>query len=119
MIPQFQDTSLTDSDEVEAIPATEMKNAHGKRLPDILRRKGVARVTRYKRTDYFVVSPELFKTLTQKAKRSENPKLKVLKRQYQDLLVQMQSADNQNALTALSTATGEKLGAATQVGASD
>lgn len=119
MSTHIHHTVLPSSDEVEAIPATEMKNAHGKRLPAILKKNGIARVTRYNQTDYFVVSPKMFNALRKQAKRPENTKLRTLKTQYRELVQRMQTPDNQNAFAALSTASDSELGAATKVGTSD
>lgn len=119
MRTQTQSVTLPSSDEVEAIPATEMKNAHGKRLPAILKKNGIARVTRYNQTDYFVVSPALFDALKKQATRPENTKLCALKTQYRKLVDRMQTPENQNAFRALSLASNSELGATTKVGASD
>lgn len=119
MSTQIHHAVLPNSDEVESIPATEMKNAHGKRLPAILKKKGIARVTRYNQTDYFVVSPKMFNALRKQAKRPENTKLRTLKTQYRELVDRMQTPEHQNAFTALSIASGDELGATAKVGASD
>ena len=108
-----------DSDKVEAIPATEMKNAHGKRLPAILKRNGVARVTRYNQTDYFVLSPEMFESLMKKAKTPGRAKLLNLKTQYRDLVKRIRAPQNEEAFEALSKASSDELGASVKVGSSD
>ena len=115
----MKNAGFPDADKVEAIPATEMKNAHGKRLPAILKKNGVARVTRYNQTDYFVLSPEMFESLVKKAKTPGRAQLLKLKTQYRDLLKRIRSPQNQKAFAALSKASSDDLGASVKVGSTD
>ncbi|MGJ8654491.1 MAG: hypothetical protein ACSHX8_14620 [Opitutaceae bacterium] len=110
---------VPDSDQIEAIPATEMKNAHGVRLPKILKNKGVARVTRYNQTEYYVVSPKMFGSLMKSAQTPQRAKLSKLNAQYQDLVKRTQSPQSQTAFAALSKASSKELSAASTVKASD
>jgi hypothetical protein len=108
-----------DSDYIEAIPATEMKNAHGVRLPTILKNQGVARVTRYNQTEYFVLSPEMFGSLMKNARTPQSDKLLELKAQYRATIERMRTPKNKKAFAALSKASAEDLGAAVKLSASD
>jgi enamine deaminase RidA (YjgF/YER057c/UK114 family) len=116
----YSSAAMPRPEEVDTIPATEMKNAHGKRLPEILKKKGVARVTRYGKSDYYVVSVQKFDEMAKLAIRPENPKLKALREAYRDLVDnKMQAAQHKDAFAALSQASDDELGSATVVGSAE
>lgn len=98
----------------EAIPSTEMKNAHKKRLPLLLERKGFAQITRYGQVEYYAVSPKLFHSLV-KAKSQPNAGLKRLKLKYDKMKASMQSKSHQEAFDRLSSASAEELNSSIRI----
>ena len=103
-------------DAVEEIPATEMKNAHGKRLPRILKSKGVARVTRYGKTDYVILSPECYMKLQKRAMTADRSQIIKMKARYQTLLKDIRSNESADAFDALSKISAIDLGRSVTVG---
>ena len=103
-------------DTVEEIPATEMKNAHGKRLPRILKNKGIARVTRYGKTDYVILSPERYMKLQKRAMTADQSQIIKMKARYQTLLKDIRSNESADAFDALSKISAIDLGRSVTVG---
>jgi len=103
-------------DNVEEIAATEMKNAHKKRLPDILKSRGIAKVTRYGKAEYYVVSPEIFEKLNFREAGLQVSSLSELRARYRNKIKDMQNGTTAGAFRSLASSSSDELNASIKVG---
>lgn len=99
----------------EEIKSADLKLAHSQRLPDILKTKGVAKVTRYGKTEYYVVSPTTIEGLVKQSGSSANA-VEKLKTRYKRAQTAMQSAAHKKAFKALAKTSSEDLNGSLKVG---
>ncbi|HKK18677.1 MAG TPA: hypothetical protein VJ952_08340 [Opitutales bacterium] len=99
----------------EEIESANLKKAHSQRLPEILKAKGVAKVTRYGKIQYYVVSPATIEGLV-KQSRSPSDALDKLKARYRKAQTAMQTSAHKKAFRALAKASSGDLNASVKVG---
>lgn len=99
----------------EEIESANLKKAHSQRLPEILKTKGVAKVTRYGKVQYYVVSPATIEGLV-KQSRSPADALDKLKARYKKAQAAMLTSAHKQAFRDLAKAPSEDLNASVKVG---
>lgn len=99
----------------EEIKSADLKLAHSQRLPGILKTKGVAKVTRYGKTEYYVVSPATIKKWMQHSQSPEDT-LGKLRAQYKEAQAAMQTGAHKQAFKDLAEASADDLNASVKVG---
>lgn len=99
----------------EEIESTHLKKAHSQRLPKILKTKGVAKVTRYGKIQYYVVSPATIEGLVKQSRSPANA-LDKLKARYKKDQTAMQTSAHKKAFRDLAKASSEDLNTSVKVG---
>lgn len=99
----------------EAIESSNLKEAHSQRLPNILKTKGVAKVTRYGKIQYYVIAPATMESLV-KQSRSPAEAVDKLKARYKKAQAAMQTRRHKNAFRDLAKASSDNLNASVKVG---
>lgn len=112
MTAVLNDLSLEAAEEIKS---ADLKLAHSQRLPGILKVKGVAKVTRYGKVEYYVVSPAMIKELVKRGNASGGT-LNKLKARYKKAQLAMQSTAHKDALKGLADASADDLNASVKVG---
>lgn len=99
----------------EEIESADLKKAHSQRLPKILKAKGVAKVTRYGKIQYYVVSPATIERLVRQGRSPANA-LDKLKVRYKKAQAAMQTSAHKKAFRGLAKASSDDLNASAKVG---
>jgi hypothetical protein len=123
LLANMQTSSITipSPDEIISVSSTKAQNQHGKAIDDALARgNGFARVTKYRNTEYIVLSTEAFERIRRKALEAVDPDpdaqaLKKLSSEYRRILKKIQSPTTAHAFSRLSAASDVELGSAVKV----
>ena len=102
-------------EKAEEIKSADLKHAHSQRLPGILKTKGVAKVTRYGKIEYYVVAPATIEGLVKQSGSSADA-LDKLKARYREAQAAMQTSAHKKAYRDLAKASSDELNASVEVG---
>lgn len=98
----------------EEIKSSDLKEAHTKRVPGILKKQGVAKITRYGKTEYYLVSPDIIQELIKRDRK--NSPLDKLRERYKKAQLRMQSPAHAQAFNELMDASAEDINSSVKVG---